>query len=390
MSPTAMLIIDRHILARFFINYAILFALLFLFAVAIDIILSLDDFVDASRKIAGEDASGARATWQLLIVIVDFELPRICQFFAYLNGLTAIGAMGFTLAQMVRHRELVAVMASGVSLYRVALPFIIAVFILSVVQLVNQEAILPRLAPLLLRDHDRIGMRGLNMFEVAFTPDSSGNLLQAPEYDPETSRLRLPTFLERDARGRTLRRISADEATWSAPDNAWLLTNGVEIVLTADTPATSTATGAEGNRGDEIIHKRALDRFTTDLTPQVLLARHYNQFASMLSLSQISQMLQTPRVADRDSLLRYRYSRFSSVLVNMLVLWLTLPCFLLREPANLLRQSMMAASLAIPASVGSAIGMMVDMPGIPPAASVFLPVVVLGFMCLFPWTFFKT
>jgi hypothetical protein len=128
----------------------------------------------------------------------------------------------------------------------------------------------------------------------------------------------------------------------------------------------------------------------TDLTPQVLLVRQHAQFASMLSLGQIREMLQMPHVPDRDTLLRYRYSRFSSVLVNLLVLWLALPCFLLREPANLLRQSILAASLAIPATVGSAIGMMVSLPGIAPAASVFLPVVVLMFMCLFPWTFFKT
>ena len=186
-------------------------------------------------------------------------------------------------------------------------------------------------------------------------------------------------------RGRTLRRIAADSARWSEGDRAWLLTNGSEVTLSSDAPASQPDAG-----GAEVIRQRAIEQFVTDLTPQVLLVRQYVQFASMLSLSQINQMLQASHVTDRDALLRYRYSRFSSVLINLLVLWLTLPCFLLREPANLMRQSIQAAFLAIPATVGSAIGMMVDMPGIPPAASVFLPVVVLGLMCLFPWTFFKT
>lgn len=396
-------IIDRHIIFRFLMNYVILFALLFVFAMAIDIILSLDRFVDAAREIEGGSASGWRIAWRLLLITIDFEGPRLFQFFAYLNGLTTVGAMGFTLAQMVRHRELVAVMATGVSLYRVAMPFIVAAFGLSLLQLVNQEVFLPRMAPLLLRDHGRIGAQGLETFEIAFTPDGSGNLLQAPSFDPQTRTLTLPTFLERDAQGRTLRRIAAEEATWSASESAWMLKNGLEIMFASDVqpvpgqsatgPAAASdgvADSPNGAPGTDVIRKRAIDRFSTDLTPQVLLVRRYNHFASMLSLSQISQMLATPHIPDRESLLRYRYSRFSSVLVNMLILWLTLPCFLLREPANLLRQSMMAASLAIPATVGSAIGMMMSMPGISPAASVFLPVVMLGFMCLFPWTFFKT
>ena len=120
------------------------------------------------------------------------------------------------------------------------------------------------------------------------------------------------------------------------------------------------------------------------------MVRRFNQFAAMLSMNQISQMLDTPMLQARDALLRYRYSRFSSVLVSLLVLALTLPSFLLREPANLLRQSVQCAALAVPATVGSAIGMMVEMPGISPAVGVFLPVIVLGFMSLVPWTHFKT
>ncbi len=399
-----MTIIDRHIIARFFTNFAILFVLLFIFAVASVLILNLDKFVDAARDLAGANASALGIAGRLVGVIVDFEGPRIFQFFAYLNGLAAVGAMGFTLAQMIRHRELVAVMASGVSLYRVAMPFIIAVFILSVLQLLNQELVLPRVAPLLLRDHGRIGEAGLETFAIAFTPDGSGNLLQSPKFDPESQTLTWPTFLERDAAGRTVRRISAKQATWSADDGTWALTDGVAVRLRQGLAEPETTNEINGETGEgsaaaspatapatpEIILTQPIAEFRTDLTPQVLLVRQHAQFASMLSLGQIRDMLQTPRVPDRDTLLRYRYSRFSSVLVNLLVLWLTLPCFLLREPANLLRQSILAASLAIPATIGSAIGMMVSLPGISPAASVFLPVVVLMFMCLFPWTFFKT
>jgi len=274
------------------------------------------------------------------------------------------------------------VMSSGTSLHRVAMPFIVAVFALSLLQLVNQELVLPRVAPMLLREQHEIGESAAEGFEILFTADSLGHLLQAPRFTPSTGMLELPMILELDEQGRTKRRITATQAAWSEEQNAWRLTEGRGTLPGGNDPTL----------GEVAMRIEPVHSWPTDLSPRALMVRRHNQYATMLSLEQINQMLDTGRVADRekDKLLRYSYSRFSSVMVNLLVLLLTLPCFLLREPANLLRQSVMAASLAIPATMGSAIGMMVDMPGIPPALGVFLPVIALGFMALFPWTFFKT
>lgn len=374
-----MTLLDRYILWRFLANFATLFLLLFMFAVAIDVIINLDKFVEAAQERVTEDGGTVRFGIALIGAVSDFQLPRIFQFYAYLHGLVAIGAMGFTLAQMHRYRELVAVMASGVSLYRVAMPFIVAVFGLSVLQILNQELVLPRVAPLLLRDHHQVGDHRMDEFKVGFTPDGNGNLWQAASYDPGSSTLNWPTILERDDKGRTVRRITASQAHWSPTEGAWILTDG-----------RATTRAISGDQSPQPILEGRIASYATDLTPHVLMVRRFNQYATMLNLNQISQMLASPAHKDRQTLLRYRYSRFSSVLVNVLVVVLTLPTFLLREPANLLRQSVLCASLALPATVGAAIGMMVSMPGIPPAVSVFLPVIILGFMSLFPWTNFKT
>jgi len=374
-----MLLLDRYILVRFLANFATLFLLLYIFAVAIDVIVSLDDFVEAAQLKAGEGGGMLRLVVALIGVVADFQLPRIFQFYAYLHGLVAIGAMGFTLAQMHRYRELVAVMASGVSLYRVAMPFIAAVFGLSVLQILNQELILPRVAPLVLRENHQIGQHGMDTFKIRFTPDGKGSLWQAPSYNPTSHTLISPTILERDELGRTTRRVTATEANWSEVDKAWVLTNGRAI----------TRIVGEDQSPQPMLTEN-IGSYPTDLTPHVLMVRRFNQYATMLSLDQIGQMLDSPALQGRETLLRYRYSRFSAALVNVLVMVLALPTFLLREPANLLRQTVLCASLALPASLGAAIGMMVDMPGLPPAVGVFLPVIILGFMSLFPWTNFKT
>jgi lipopolysaccharide export LptBFGC system permease protein LptF len=362
-----MTLIDRYIVARFLWNFAVLFVLLFVFAVSIDLILHLDDFVDVTKTMAGTDAGIVRRALVMVMLIVDYQGPRVFQFYSYLHGLVAIGAMGFTLAQMHRHRELVAVMASGVSLLRVAVPFVVVVFGLSLIQLINQEAILPRMAPLLLRDQSQIGEHGVAQFEVPFTPDSIGNLLQSPSFDPPTQTLVSPTFLERNDRGVTVRRVSAAKAVWEPASNAWRLTEARVIALRDDDRGDAAAAAPAQN----------IELYSTSITPQVLIVRHHGQFASMLSMEQIRAMLAMPGITDVASLKRHLYSRFAGVLIDLLVLLISLPAFLLREPSNLLIQSVSCAVMSIPAIIGAAIGMMMQLPGIPPAVGVFLPALVL-------------
>jgi lipopolysaccharide export LptBFGC system permease protein LptF len=374
-----MLLIDRYILGRFLANFAILFALLFLFASALDVILALDEYVETVREDDPVEG-GLRQAIALIGLAVNFQSPRFFQFYGYLHGMVAIGAMGFTLGTMNRCRELVAILGAGIGMHRVAMPFIIGVFALSIVQLLNQELIMPRVAPLLLRDHGEIGKASVADFPVHFTRDGGGNLLHAQAFDPRTSRLRDLTILERDEQGRTVRRITAEAASWSGDDGnadgetGWYLERGSVLSLVED----------EGQG------QRDLAFYASDLSPRMLTVRRYGAFASMLSLGQIERMLKTPGVTDANMLRRYQYSRFAAVLINILVMWMALPTFLLRQPGNLLVQTMICAAITIPAMLGGALFMMVDLPGIQPAVGVFLPVLVLIPIVLAQWTYLKT
>jgi lipopolysaccharide export system permease protein len=373
------LLLDRYILARFFTNFIVLFALLFIFATTIDLILHLDRFIDAARDAMGDDAATTQIAVAFVRIVADFELPRLFQFYAYLHGTVGIGAMGFTLALMHKHRELVAVLASGVSLYRVAVPFFIAMTMLSAVQIANQELMLPRIAPLLLRGHGQIGEPTVRHFEVRLTPDGHGSVFQAPSFDPLTGTLSKPTIIERSERGLTTRRITAERAVWDAQQRRWVLTEGRAIRL-----------DPLAREGGVTARVEPVEDYRTDLDPRALIVQRYGQFASMLSLAQISEMLESGAAVDERALLRHRSARFATVIVNLLVLGLTLPCFLLREPAKLLKQSVLCAALAVPAMLGSAAAMTADLPGIAPAAGAFLPVLVLAFLTAVPWTFFRT
>lgn len=361
-----MLLIDRYIIRRFLWNFAVLFVALFLFAAAIDLILNLDKFVDAAYESLGSDATTTAMLSEFVRLAAGFETPRIFQFYAYLHGFIAIGAMGFTLGHMHRFKELVAIMASGVSLMRIALPLMLIVIGVSAVQLLNQELILPRLAPLLLRDHDHITRPGVNDFPVPFLEDGEGGLLQAARYDPDTQTLHAPTILERDEKGRTSRRITADQAEWDADRKIWQLTNGHVASLPLDENTT---------RG--VVRQQPIDSYRSPITPEVITVKRFTEFASMLSMNQIRRMLDSNAVADDAVLRRHWYARFATIPINLLVLLIALPSFLLREPRSLVTQSITCAALTIPALIGSAVGMMVNLPGIAPAIGVFLPVAIL-------------
>lgn len=374
-----MSLLDRYIVGRFLSNFAILFALLFVFAIAIDLLLQLDRFVEAAQVRTGE----AGALWRTIVmagIILDFHGPRIFQFYAYMLGLISIGAMGFTLAQMHRHRELVAVLASGVRLHRVAAPLICAVFGLNLLQLLNQEFVLPKLAPLLIRNHGDIGQAGVSGFEILFTADGDGNLLQAPMFDPQTNTLSKPTILVRDDAGRTVRRITADEATWDDNAGGWRLSQGQVM---------RPRSNERGDPSSRFV-RQPIELFETDLAPEVLKMRQYRQFAAMLSIRQIRKLLKSGQPEDRDVLVRFWFSRFTAVMINMLVLVITLPFFLLRAPANLLRQSLLCAGTAIPAMLGALIGLTVDLPGIASSVEVFLPGLVLIPIAMFQVTLVRT
>jgi len=361
-----MRIIDQYIMKRMVVNFILLFLLLYLFATTIDIILNLEQFDDVARSRLGDDAGFLKRMFVSLGLALNFHGPQFFQFYAYLHGLVAIGALGFTLSQMSRHRELVALIASGVSLHRASFPVLWVVAGLGVLQLVNQEFIMPRMAPLLLRTHEQIGMASTSSFPIAFTLDSSGALLQSPGFDPVTGVLDAPSIIVRDERGRTVQRLRASEGVWDQDQGCWLLADGVRVDVIHS-----------AEQGTAAMRPQPVDRFTTDLSPNLLTIRRFGQFTGMLSSSQIGDMLESPDVREADTLLRSRYSRWATVLVNVLIVMIALPFFMHREPVKLIMRTFACILLVVPLYLIVGTFMLIPLPGISPALGAFLPVIVL-------------
>ncbi len=360
-----MKILDRFIARQFLVNVVILLALLGAFVVAIDASLNADEFISAGRGLAatqGREPTPLRTAAVTLLLVVDLWWPRLLHLFNFLLGVVMVGAMGFTFAQMSRHRELVAVLASGQSLFRVARPIVVAAMGLTVLQGLNSELVLPRIAPLLARDRPAAAARALGPTRIPLARDGQGRVFYAERFEGGAGVLEDVTIYELDEHGQPVARISADQATWT--DGAWQLAGGVIR-----------------QRGDVGLGQPApIQRVESDLDPTQLMMLRYRGYSQSMSWAQADRLLRSLRNLDERQearLSRIKWGRVPTMLANLLALVIAIPFFLNREPRNMLIQSLRAAPIALGAVMGGVIGAAAGVPGFPPAVGVFLPVLVL-------------
>jgi lipopolysaccharide export LptBFGC system permease protein LptF len=359
-----MTLLDRSIARQFLFNVVSLFAILFALIVIIDFSLNFDEYLLIGRRIAGEGSGSLRVAATTAWIVFDLWWPRLFQLYGYLLGLVLVGAMGFTCAQMVKNREMVAILAGGMSLWRVARPMLAVALVFCGVLALNREVILPSLAHMLTRDKKQAGESDLNAMGQPLCADGRGNLFYIRSFNPETGIADGLYAWERDEAGLLTRRIAADSAIYRG--NGWVLTNGTAQV--------------RQERGTALT---PVDFLPTDLDPTSLKLRRFEGFGNNLSSAQLAEVVRRhaqqpkPPTARIEQLTRARWSRISDILCVMLTLVICLPFFLRREPANMLVQALCCAPVAILAMVGAIVGSAAGVPGVPPELSSFLPAMVL-------------
>ena len=374
-----MSLLDRYIAKQYLINVLALTLILFSFVVVIDASLNIDEFLQRASTLAqqrGEEAPGAVRRWVVtLLLVVDFWWPKLLQLYSFLIGMILVGAMGFTFSQMSRNREFVAMMAAGIGLHRVMKPVILVAGVFMALQVVNTEVLIPRIAPLLVRDHDDIGSRSLGSAVVPLTLDGSGRLFRAANFDADTNTLDGVYILERDENGKAQRAITADHAIYN--DGGWDLENGTSRVRGTATPQPEVP----------------IQRIETSLDPNTLRMNRYESYAQSLSFAQVSQMLDRPTLTDptkRSRYARIKWGRFAIMLSAMLALIISMPYFITREPRNMVMQSIKCAPIAIVALIGGVLGASASIPGLPAAIGVFIPVMILSIVAVAQTSAVKT
>ncbi|PHQ80186.1 MAG: hypothetical protein COB69_06450 [Phycisphaera sp.] len=357
-------LLDRYIARQYLINVVMLFVILFAFVVTIDIAVNIDWFwrIAGRRESPEGDAGVVRQFIVTVLLIADFWWPKLLQLFNIMLGLVLVGAMGFTCTQMVRHREFVAVLASGQSLRRIGRPILIVALGMTLIAAVNQEMVLPRIAPLLARDKSQAGQRNVAVSNVSMVRDNQDRLLYARIFDPATNTLTDFELIERSQLGPATKRTFGEIATWDGA--AWVCQNAT---------VESLISGGGTQVGVPI-------RFETDLDPIALSVRQYTSYSQFLSWRQLGQLLEKTKNGDKnvhDRLQRTRFSRISIALTNLVSLVLVMPFFIVRVPSNMTSQALKGAPIAMIALIGGTVGATAPVTGVSPVVSVFIPVIVL-------------
>ena len=378
--------LDRYIIRQFLLNFGILLTVLITLFVVIDLIVDLDEFTQAGEAFA-DDYVGGR--WvATLATIVDYYTPTVLLVYVFFNGLVVVGAMGFTLTALQRSRELTAMIASGVSLYRVAAPLVVTGLALSALTLPVQEFVLPPLAGKLVRKKSELkrDRGGQELRPVFYAPAGGNDLLSAREFDPEAGVLRGVQIHARTADGQTARFVRAREAFWrdrpgagggasgaaaAAGNGQWQFLDGV---------AEEVRRPGDPDSG----RRRAVEAYDTDLSPTLLRARQTALYANLLSIREL-QDLAGNRAVDarrRGRITQTIWSRFSLMVLNGLLLLMALPFFLTRNPGSTLISALRAAGLCIGAWGGGLVMLQLGPDSVPlaalarPAVVAWLPVVI--------------
>lgn len=354
-----MRLLDRAIGRQYLLNVVLLLLILGSFIVVVDASLNLHRYV----RYAGEHDHFPAKAAATVSIIWNLWWPRLIQLYNFTLGFVLVAALGFTCAQLVARRELVAMLAGGIGLWRAIAPMAVVAGGFVALGVANQELVIPRIVGILLADDPRVNTEQgrLGVTNLPTTADASGRLYFAKVFDPDAGVLEGLRVWQRDEQGVPTAMITTPKATWDG--TAWVLEDGLIHPV--------------GQAGQP----RPIDRIETEMDPNAMAVRRFAGLGQNLSFARLGRMLAqdsslTPDL--RRRLQRDRWARVGSWTATVLAMVIAVPFFLTREPRNMALQAAKCAPLVLTALVLASLGVSVPIAGMPGWLSVFLPAVILA------------
>lgn len=312
-------VIDRYILRSLLTNYLIALGTMLSLYVALDLFVNMDEFTEKGYAIP-----------IVLRNVASYYGPNLLLYFKELSSAITLFACVATLGRMRKLHELTAVLASGVSLYRIAAPVVGFGVATTALLVIDTELLIPAVAHRLARDHDDAD--GTRAYQVLFLRDGDDALLSAARFSPSTQDLSRLLVISRDEHGDMVSMLEADRARWQAPSpihprGRWKLERGRR---TSQVRSTSAGLGPTGSKSVEFPAY-----YESDLSPETIQLRQSEGWLRFLSLAQLSEL---ERVAgsNRGSIVQTEHARRTTPLVGLVMLLLGIPFFLQRSPEQML------------------------------------------------------
>lgn len=308
-----MIVIDRYVSKTFIASFALLISVGIGLYVLVDMLLNLDEFTK-------DESVPAFEVIRLAIDYYSFNIPL---YFSQLAGPMIALSAAFTLGMMLRNNELVALVASGLPLQRVAAPLIMCAVPLTALTVLNEEFLIPKIAHKIARGHDDIVRQRDTGVDCA--RDARSAILRARRVDPD-GRMWGVIIIDPDAEGRPYAVIEADSAVYDADAKTWRLERGRRFVLSEQARIGETADSAA----------TLIDAYLFGLTPEEVTLRRDAQWVDLLSVRQMTELLKAGNLANWSSLNVKRHIRLTQPAAQLILVMLAIPFFLTREPSNVI------------------------------------------------------
>jgi len=309
--------LDRFIIRSFAVNYVIAITSMIGLYIVLDLFFNLDEFMEGPTGFGG-------VVWN----IIDFYYHNTFLYFSQISGVITLFAASCTLARMQRNNEMVGALAAGISMHRLAVPVVLAGLATNVLWVIDQEIIIPSVAPKLARAHEDV--EGATSRNLRFLRDRGGNLLCGTDFQPKKAQMRELIVIMRDESGSLSEMIRADRATWDEELGAWRLERGI---------LHRRLSTAGQDLGDfDATERTPIDIYESDLSPDQIMLRQAVVWQDLLSLRQLSALADADYI-DPKRVAEIRHSRFALPLMNLVLLLVGIPFFLNREPSSVIVQA---------------------------------------------------
>ncbi len=141
-----MKLLDRYLLRQFVQIFVICFLSLMGLYLVIDLFGHLDSF-----------SAEAEREGNLLKVIAEYYGYQSIGFFDRTSGILAMISAMFTVTWLQRHQEMTAMLAAGISKFRIIRPLIIAAVVVSLLGVASREWVIPQIRDQLMRSTKDLG-----------------------------------------------------------------------------------------------------------------------------------------------------------------------------------------------------------------------------------------
>ncbi len=308
-------LIDRYLVRSYLASYLILLAVGIGLYVLSDLLVNADEYMEDHALPPGV----------VLGLMADFYLHNLPLYFSQLAGPVMAIAAAFTLGGMLRNNEMTALAASGQPLQRLAAPLLVCSLLVVGLWLANRELLMPALATKIARSHD--DLLGRSTGGVYCARDERNAILTALRLHPRAGRIEKVYVIEPGPEGLPGCLIEADAGVYEAARGVWRLERGRRLVL-----------GEAGRAGElgEPIRYEPVSEYPFLLSPEELVLRQSAEWADLMSLSQMNALLRAGNLANQATIDMARHVRLTTPLAQIVLLLLTIPFFLSREPTSVL------------------------------------------------------